>query len=125
MIFRLRVLAFLIDCIVFAILFVFINMGFILEQYIGTSIMTKSFIVVYLISLLIVLSGFILKDIIGGRSIGKRVTKIKVVKKTGLKASWPRLILRNITILIWPIEALLLLIGKERIGDFIAETKVV
>ena len=125
MIFRLRVLAFLLDCIVFAILFVFINMGFILEQYIGTSIMTKSFIVVYLISLLIVLSGFILKDIIGGRSIGKRVTKIKVVKKTGLKASWPRLILRNITILIWPIEALLLLIGKERIGDFIAETKVV
>ena len=125
MIFRLRVLAFLIDCFVFAILFFFINLGFILEQYIGTSIMTKSFIVVYLISLLIVLSGFILKDIIGGRSIGKRVTKIKVVKKTGLKASWPRLILRNITILIWPIEALLLLIGKERIGDFIAETKVV
>ncbi len=125
MIFRLRILAFLIDYIVFVVLFVFINIGFMLEQYIGTIIMTKPLIVIYLITLSIVLLGLVLKDIFGGRSIGKRIMKIKVVRKSGEKASFLRLILRNISIVIWPIEALLLLIGRGKIGDIIANTKVV
>ncbi len=125
MIFRLRILAFLIDYIVFVLLFAFINIGFMLDQYIGTTIMTKPLIVIYLITLSIVLLGLVLKDIFGGRSIGKRIMKIKVVRKNSEKASVWRLIFRNITIVIWPIEALLLLIGREKIGDVIANTKVV
>ena len=51
--------------------------------------------------------------------------KIKVVDLNGNKASLFNLIIRNITILIWPVEALLVLLNKERLGDRLAKTKVI
>lgn len=65
------------------------------------------------------------KDVIGGQSIGKRVESIKVVLKNGEDADVLRLIARNITFVIWPIEAILVTMGRERIGDKLAKTKVV
>ena len=68
---------------------------------------------------------FLFKDAAGGQSVGKRVKKIKVVLKSGEDADVLRLIARNITFVIWPIEALLVILGRERIGDKLARTKVV
>ena len=68
---------------------------------------------------------YLFKDIVGGQSIGKRVKNIKVVLKTGEDADVLRLIARNITFVIWPIEAILVIMGRERIGDKLAKTKVV
>lgn len=68
----------------------------------------------------------ILKDIFKGASIGKRIFKLYVGNAT--KPIQPvkkyKLILRNITVLIWPIEAFLLLKNGKRIGDYITNTTV-
>lgn len=66
------------------------------------------------------------KDIILARSPAKRVLKLQVVDvKTGKPASPVRCLFRNITLVLWPIEAIVALANPERrIGDFIAGTKL-
>ena len=68
-----------------------------------------------------------LRDLFGGRSIGKRIMKLCVLSTVeGTQYPSPgRLVLRNILAILWPVEALLLLVGKTRLGDIIAKTKVV
>ena len=66
------------------------------------------------------------KDFYNSRSIGKRISGYIVVNKKGLPASKTQCLVRNITILLWPIEGALLLINpSRRLGDFIAGTKVI
>lgn len=67
------------------------------------------------------------KDVINGRSIGKRITKTQVVDNaTGQVASPLKCFVRNITIPIWPIEVIVTLINpSRRLGDQIAGTKIV
>lgn len=69
---------------------------------------------------------FIFKDIVGGASIGKRFFNLYVgnqalpvqpVKKY-------KLIIRNLTYAIWPIEAILLILTGKRLGDRITKTTV-
>lgn len=66
------------------------------------------------------------KDIYMGRSFAKRILKLQIVDvKTGLPANALKCFLRNLTIIIWPIEVIVGLINNERrIGDFIAGTKL-
>lgn len=68
----------------------------------------------------------ILKDIFNGSSVGKRILKLYIgntitpiqpVKKY-------KLILRNLTYIIWPIEGILLLTIGKRLGDIITKTTV-
>ena len=68
---------------------------------------------------------YFFKDIINGQSIGKRIMRIRVVDLNGKKPSLFKLVIRNITIFIWPVEALLVLLDKQRLGDRLAKTKVV
>ena len=75
--------------------------------------------------LLFILVLFMSRDIINGQSIGKRIAGIKVVDNSEKNAAWWQLILRNISVIIWPLEAVLLLVDKKRIGDRPANTKVV
>lgn len=67
------------------------------------------------------------KDIFLGRSPAKRIFKLQVIdNKTNLPANSLRCLLRNLTIIIWPIEVIAGLINNERrLGDFIAGTKLV
>ena len=76
------------------------------------------------------LVGFVLyfcKDIINGRSIGKRITKTQVVDNvTGQVASPLKCFVRNILCVIWPVEVIVTLINpSRRLGDQIAGTKIV
>ena len=66
------------------------------------------------------------KDAIQGKSIAKRALKQEVVDvKTGEVASSVKCLIRNITIVLWPIEVIVVLVSpSRRIGDFIAGTKV-
>ncbi|NOU94585.1 hypothetical protein GC093_15350 [Paenibacillus sp. LMG 31456] len=67
------------------------------------------------------------KDVVKGRSIGKRITNIAVIDRKRIDqvpSTW-RLILRNITLLIWPVELIYFLISGKRIGDIIFNTEVV
>ena len=67
-----------------------------------------------------------LKDVFGGQSIGKRIFKIIVVSDDGTPATLKQLILRNIFLLVWPVEAYIMKDNvKPRIGDSLAKTKVI
>jgi uncharacterized RDD family membrane protein YckC len=67
------------------------------------------------------------KDCIQGRSIGKRALKFQVVNKTTeMPASPIRTFIRNLFIIFWPLEVLVVLVYPEqRIGDMVAGTKVI
>ena len=66
------------------------------------------------------------KDIFLGQSIAKRILGFQVFNnKTGQPAGPLRCLVRNLTILLWPIEVIAALINKERrIGDYIAGTRI-
>ncbi len=70
---------------------------------------------------------YFFKDSFNGRSIAKRVTKLQVVdNKTGKAASVGKCFLRNLTIVIWPVEVLITFFSSHRrLGDIIAGTRVV
>jgi hypothetical protein len=66
------------------------------------------------------------KDVYSGRSIAKRLLKLQVVDiKTDMPANPIKCLIRNLTLVIWPIEVIVALINNERrIGDFIAGTRL-
>lgn len=75
------------------------------------------------------LVGFLCKDVICGRSIGKLLFGI-YVREYGSADSTPkfyRLILRNVFVLIWFVEFIIMLTDKEgrRIGDKVAKAQVI
>ena len=68
------------------------------------------------------------KDALDDRSPGKRIMKAKVIRWDTLEAAGPfRCLVRNLTLIFWPVEALLALINadRRRLGDYIAGTRVV
>ena len=115
-----RILSFLIDHI--TIWFVF-ALFVVVEMFVQKDF--ELFLNKYYIFLLLFMFIYVFKDVINGQSIGKRILKIKVVDLSGNVPKLPNLIIRNITILIWPVEAILVLLYKERLGDRLAKTKVV
>lgn len=85
------------------------------------------------IQVMLVLYAFIMaiylnKDAINGRSPAKRILGARVVNMSdGQTASPLKCLLRNITLIFWPIEALLALLtsDRRRLGDYLAGTRVV
>lgn len=75
---------------------------------------------------IILFSLFLNKDIFFGKSIGKSFVGLRVVSsRTGNPAGPIQCMIRNLFLLIWPLEALMLFFSpKRRIGDIVAGTKV-
>lgn len=67
------------------------------------------------------------KDIFKTNSIGKSIMGFRVVEaKSNSEANGLKCLMRNLSIIIWPIEVVLLLVNNERrLGDYIAGTKVI
>ena len=74
----------------------------------------------------VIFSLFFNKDIFLGQSIAKRILGFRVFNnKTGQPAAPLRCLVRNFTILLWPLEVVATLVNKERrIGDYIAGTRL-
>ena len=66
------------------------------------------------------------KDFFNGKSIGKRFTGLIVMKNNGNDvASSLQCFIRNLTIVLWPIEVFISLFSRhKRLGDFIAGTRI-
>ena len=66
------------------------------------------------------------KDFFDGRSPAKRILKTQVINnKNGEVAGPLRCLLRNLTIPLWPLEAIFILINPQRrLGDYIAGTRI-
>ena len=75
----------------------------------------------------LIFSIYLNKDGIQGKSPAKRILGLIVVDmKTEKVASPVKAVIRNITLLFWPIEVIFVFISPERrLGDFIAGTKVI
>lgn len=72
------------------------------------------------------LFAFLCKDSFKGLSFGKLLMGIRVVRVSGKPVEFLSALLRNLSLLIWPIEALAIVINskKRRLGDYLADTKV-
>lgn len=122
-----RAVAFIIDAFVYAIVL------FVAEMIVLT--ITNNSVKIAELCMLFVSIFYIAKDVFG-RSIGKKIMNIYIrIDKPNFsnqgklsndenKVTWQKLLLRNITILIWPIEALMVLTGSRRIGEMITHTHV-
>jgi len=98
-----RGVAFFIDINIIALLGIIIDLS---------GILNKDYISIILFLLLL------LKDLSTKNSIGKQLLKIKIhFEKENL--IFIKLILRNITLLIWPIEILIVLLFDQRIVDIL------
>lgn len=66
------------------------------------------------------------KDIFNGRSPAKRILKLQVIDvKTNEVASPLKCLVRNLSIILWPIEVIFVIINpRSRIGDKIAGTRI-
>jgi uncharacterized RDD family membrane protein YckC len=67
------------------------------------------------------------KDFYNGKSVAKRIHGYQIVdNKTNLVATEMQCMTRNLTLIIWPLEGLLVLFNpNRRLGDFIAGTKLI
>jgi hypothetical protein len=67
------------------------------------------------------------KDIVNERSIAKRVIKLQLVNhRTGQVAQPWQYVVRNLLLIIWPIEVIVAMIDPERrLGDRLAGTRLV
>ena len=67
------------------------------------------------------------KDFFKGRSVAKRIYGYQIIdNKTEIVASEMKCMIRNITLIVWPLEALIALIyPNRRLGDFIAGTRLI
>ncbi len=127
----LQILAMLLDHIILSFAMVILMMPFISLQFkdafsenntaVNDPFDSIFYVMVFCLSL------YLNKDMIHGKSIAKRILKQEVVNaKTGEVASPLRCLVRNIPILIWPLEVLIVLFSpSRRLGDLIAGTRVV
>jgi len=83
-------------------------------------------VILALIATFCALVYMLVRDIIGEKSIGKLIMKLKIINKNNeAEAVFSKRLLRNLTWLLGPCEFLVFLITKERLGDKIAGTKVI
>ena len=87
----------------------------------------KIYISVAMIPWLMELFVILNKDCINGMSAGKRTFGFKILDyQTKEIASDFQCMLRNITMIIWPLEVLMIIINpNRRLGDYIAKTEVI
>lgn len=98
---------------------------FILKPLRAQQIEPNQVIILNLLLSIISLSYLIFRDILGKRSIGKRVLKLKIVDiESNETASFTARLLRNITWFLGPIEIFVLLSTGKRIGDRMAKTNI-
>jgi len=123
-----RVIAWIIDFFITGFIQMLLMVLFIIKpliefgnDYYEFNILIRQIIITYCS-----VSYLILRDIIGRKSIGKNIIKLSIVnKKDGKTSNIIKKFIRNITWLLGPIEIIIYIITKERLGDKIAGTKIV
>jgi uncharacterized RDD family membrane protein YckC len=123
---RRRLLAGFIDFLLAAITQSALMFIFIIPQLAKESMTPIDFFLINIQLTLVSVGYLIIRDILGSRSIGKRICKLKIVNNdTNKNASVFTRFLRNLTWLFGPVDIFVLLLMGYRIGDKLANTKVV
>ena len=76
---------------------------------------------------LLAIAIYFCKDCVDGQSIAKRILKLQIVSNSTEQVASPiRCLVRNLFIILWPIEGIVALFNpSRRIGDYVAGTKLV
>jgi len=120
----LRVAAFLVDALSVSILLILpaAVISYSLAVWMGDS--SKAISLVWFVALGIVFIAMLIRDGYRGRSIGKQLLGLRVLTPAGEGCGWTRSIIRNALLILFPIELVLVLRGKPRIGDRVARTTI-
>jgi len=120
----LRVAAFLVDAVSMSIVLVLPSavISYSLAVWMGDS--SKAISLVWFVALGVLAIAMLIRDGYRGRSIGKQLFGLRVITPSGEGCGWVRSIVRNAFLVLFPIEMLLVLRGKARIGDRVARTTV-
>ena len=114
---RKRIIACLIDFII--IIFLVNILGYVVE---GDIVFSKYFWNIMIVLLFIYI---LLKDIMfRNQSIGKKMMNISIKNMDNTLPKISVIVLRNLTLVLWSIEGIVLLISNKRIGDILLKTKV-
>lgn len=70
------------------------------------------------------IAALLFRDIIDGRSLGKRIMGIKTVGQNGRPPKPRQVLVRDLLSYIWPVEAIALFVTGKRIADMILKTDV-
>ena len=118
-----RGIALFIDSLVFGMLSSIVLHSLILENY----LLWHDQPLVIVLGGLFTSALFAAKDSFRGQGIGKRLLGIRVVNQDGKPASAFQCFIRNISLMIWPIEGLFMTLNsnKKRMGDYFAQTQVI
>lgn len=118
---------FIMTFIIVILAFIFVGIGYLIIGNPLESKLSRWLLIIPISLIFLIFSIYYNKDAIKGKSPGKRVFKLVVVNnKTGQIANPIRCAIRNLTIILWPIEVIVCLFSPERrIGDYIAGTKVI
>ena len=115
---------FVITCIIQIILmgiFIFRPLLGAVENIISFNIMARQLIITYCSILYL-----IIRDIFWKKSIGKKIFKLKIIdRNNGDEASIIKRILRNLSWVLGPVDILVFIITRERLGDKIFGTNVI
>jgi len=109
-----RIYALLIDLLIIAI-------PFVLALLIGVFVLNKDFLSVFYPAMALGLLLLLLKDLAGGRSLGKYFIGLHIENVTNKSV----LVLRNIPLIVFPLEGIVFLFQDSRIGDTLFKTQVV
>jgi len=112
------------DWIIMTLVVMFFSLPFMIYNFVDKSFKYDG--ILWYIAI-IGIAFFFCKDCIYGQSIAKRILKQQVVNnKTGEIANPIRCFVRDIFMILWPIEGIATLINPQRrLGDIIAGTKVI
>src|SRR5262249_4231270 len=119
----LRVAAFLVDALVISIVLILpASLISYSLAWVGGAI--KAIQIVWFVAIGILGLGMLLRDGYKGRSLGKRMLGLRVMPPAGEGWGWGRSVGPNSMLILFPIEVVLVLRGKARIGDRLARTTV-
>ena len=121
-----RMGAFMIDFLLSAMIQAFLYLPFIMIPLVQREISSPEIVSRNMWITLISFMYLVFRDVTKGRSIGKRALHLQVLSENAERASIAHLILRNIFTVIYPVEAIWLLVtsGRTRLGDIVARTGV-
>jgi len=121
-----RMKAGIIDFLIVAIIQSILMFIFVITPIMNKQVVEDQFLFLNLKITFISITYMLIRDILGGKSIGKKFFKLKIINLNNRKeAGMTNRLLRNVTWVLGPIEIVLLLINGKRIGDWISGTQVV
>lgn len=120
----LRIAAFLVDALSMSILLILpASLISYSMAWFGGSV--KAISLVWFIALGVLVLGMLLRDGWRGRSVGKQMLGLRLMTPRGDGCGWGRSMVRNaVLLMLFPIEMILVLRGRPRVGDRVAGTAV-